>query len=196
MHNQNQQQIYPNNQPEQSSSGPDPMCGQQLIQEYSPKVPQIQMNQPMNYTPEPMVGGSNPIMVDSYGQQMVAVPVVSQPVITPVIMVPPQNQFNPPSRPTEPKFEGNRDIKAHGTLIRNERYPTEFRCPECNYQGKTLTEMRTGDTTCLMCILLGVFTCCCCVAFCGDWAMDIIHICPWCKRSMGRVPPTWRKGRY
>ncbi|VDN27371.1 unnamed protein product [Gongylonema pulchrum] len=71
--------------------------------------------------------------------------------------------------------------------------PIETDCPFCQAHIVTSTERQAGvlpRIMMLVCFLLGFFLifpwCLCCVPFCTDCCLDVIHSCPSCKRVLGR----------
>ncbi|VDM42918.1 unnamed protein product [Toxocara canis] len=71
--------------------------------------------------------------------------------------------------------------------------PVEMDCPYCQAHIVTSTERVAGALPWIImgvCFLLGFFLlvpwCVCCVPFCVDGCLDVLHSCPVCKRTLGR----------
>ncbi|MFH4976523.1 hypothetical protein AB6A40_003232 [Gnathostoma spinigerum] len=71
--------------------------------------------------------------------------------------------------------------------------PIEIDCPFCQVHVVTTTEYVAGALPWIImagCFLLGFFLiipwCLCCVPFCIDACLDVVHSCPACKRILGR----------
>ncbi|KAF8367151.1 hypothetical protein PRIPAC_84980 [Pristionchus pacificus] len=72
--------------------------------------------------------------------------------------------------------------------------PVEMDCPHCNAHVVTHIERTAGALTWLIvgiCFFLGFFLafipwCLCCIPFCADSCLDVLHFCPSCRRALGR----------
>ncbi|GMT01381.1 hypothetical protein PENTCL1PPCAC_23555, partial [Pristionchus entomophagus] len=72
--------------------------------------------------------------------------------------------------------------------------PVEMDCPHCNAHVVTHIERTAGALTWLIvgiCFFLGFFLafipwCLCCIPFCSDSCLDVLHFCPSCRRALGR----------
>ncbi|GMT29198.1 hypothetical protein PFISCL1PPCAC_20495, partial [Pristionchus fissidentatus] len=72
--------------------------------------------------------------------------------------------------------------------------PVEMDCPHCSAHVVTHIERTAGALTWLIvgiCFFLGFFLafipwCLCCIPFCADSCLDVLHFCPSCKRELGR----------
>ncbi|KHJ96770.1 hypothetical protein OESDEN_03269 [Oesophagostomum dentatum] len=72
--------------------------------------------------------------------------------------------------------------------------PVEMDCPHCQAHIVTHIERVAGVLPwilCGICVLLGFFLflitwCFCCLPFCIDQCLDVVHSCPACKRHLGR----------
>ncbi|TGZ51661.1 hypothetical protein CRM22_010736 [Opisthorchis felineus] len=66
--------------------------------------------------------------------------------------------------------------------------PTATHCPGCNQQVVTKTSYETGALTWILCVVIfifGGFCGCCLIPFCVGSCQDVVHHCPYCKRSLG-----------
>ncbi|KAJ1374711.1 hypothetical protein KIN20_037462 [Parelaphostrongylus tenuis] len=102
------------------------------------------------------------------------------------------NQSSPPMcehRPTStiPVFVSARQ-SVYGPC------PVEMDCPHCQAHIVSHIERVAGILpwiVCGICVLLGFFLflipwCFCCLPFCMDQCLDVVHSCPACKRTLGR----------
>ncbi|KAK0426803.1 hypothetical protein QR680_009908 [Steinernema hermaphroditum] len=71
--------------------------------------------------------------------------------------------------------------------------PTELDCPYCQTHIVTDTQRIAGALPWIIfgvCAVLGFFFfipwCVCCIPFCIDPCLDVLHSCPSCKRVLGR----------
>ncbi|TKR59750.1 hypothetical protein L596_029378 [Steinernema carpocapsae] len=71
--------------------------------------------------------------------------------------------------------------------------PTELDCPYCQAHIVTDTQRIAGALPWIIlgiCFILGFFFiipwCVCCIPFCIDPCLDVLHSCPSCKRVLGR----------
>ncbi|XP_052704954.1 lipopolysaccharide-induced tumor necrosis factor-alpha factor homolog [Crassostrea angulata] len=70
-----------------------------------------------------------------------------------------------------------------------QEWPVHTECPYCGGFILTSLEYETGTLTWIMCffiMFIGLFLGCCLVPFCMDGCKDIAHICPDCKKEVGR----------
>mmetsp|Transcript_44481 Transcript_44481/g.71287 ORF Transcript_44481/g.71287 Transcript_44481/m.71287 type:complete len:97 (-) Transcript_44481:92-382(-) len=70
-----------------------------------------------------------------------------------------------------------------------QEWPVRTECPHCGSLVLTVLQYDTGTLTWIMCCFLmfiGLFLGCCLVPFCLDNCKDVTHICPDCKREVGR----------
>ncbi|KAL7080663.1 hypothetical protein ACQ4LE_000452 [Meloidogyne hapla] len=72
-------------------------------------------------------------------------------------------------------------------------YPLEMDCPHCRSHIVTQTTKTPGALPWIImgfCFVLGFFLlipwCICCVPFCVDSCLDVVHLCPSCKKPLGR----------
>lgn len=72
--------------------------------------------------------------------------------------------------------------------------PVEMDCPYCQAHIVTHIDRVAGLLPWIIlgaCVVLGFFLfalpwCFCCVPFCADSCLDVVHSCPACKRHLGR----------
>ncbi|KAK6730404.1 hypothetical protein RB195_007087 [Necator americanus] len=72
--------------------------------------------------------------------------------------------------------------------------PVEMDCPHCQAHIVSHIERVAGVLPwilCGICVFLGFFLflipwCFCCLPFCMDQCLDVVHSCPACKRHLGR----------
>lgn len=77
-----------------------------------------------------------------------------------------------------------------------QEWPVHMECPHCGGYILTSLEYETGTLTWIMCffiMFIGLFLGCCIVPFCMDGCKDIAHICPDCKREVGRFYRIWHQ---
>ncbi|XP_062610131.1 lipopolysaccharide-induced tumor necrosis factor-alpha factor homolog [Saccostrea cucullata] len=70
-----------------------------------------------------------------------------------------------------------------------QEWPVHTECPQCGSSILTSLEYEAGTLTWIMCFFLmfiGLFLGCCFIPFCLDGCKDIAHICPNCKKEVGR----------
>lgn len=75
-----------------------------------------------------------------------------------------------------------------------QEWPVHTECPHCGGFILTSLEYETGTLTWIMCffiMFIGLFLGCCLVPFCMDGCKDIAHICPDCKKEVGRFYRIW-----
>uniref|UniRef100_A0AC34QZH0 LITAF domain-containing protein n=1 Tax=Panagrolaimus sp. JU765 TaxID=591449 RepID=A0AC34QZH0_9BILA len=72
-------------------------------------------------------------------------------------------------------------------------FPVETDCRYCNAHIVTHTQKVAGALPWIImgiCFVLGFFLlipwCICCIPFCIDSCLDVLHTCPSCKRALGR----------
>uniref|UniRef100_A0A1I7RL10 LITAF domain-containing protein n=2 Tax=Bursaphelenchus xylophilus TaxID=6326 RepID=A0A1I7RL10_BURXY len=72
-------------------------------------------------------------------------------------------------------------------------FPVEMDCRYCHNHIVTHTRRVAGTLPWIImgiCFVLGFFLiipwCICCVPFCVDACLDVLHTCPSCKRTVGR----------
>ncbi|KAE9549493.1 hypothetical protein FO519_007289 [Halicephalobus sp. NKZ332] len=72
-------------------------------------------------------------------------------------------------------------------------YPVETDCRYCNAHIVTHVQKVAGALPWIImgiCFVLGFFLlipwCICCIPFCIDSCLDVLHTCPNCKRALGR----------
>jgi len=72
-------------------------------------------------------------------------------------------------------------------------FPIEMDCPYCHNHIVSHTKSVPGPLPWIIlgvCFVLGFFLivpwCICCVPFCVDACLDVLHSCPSCKRTIGR----------
>ena len=122
---------------------------------------------------------------------------------------PPHPQFNPtvPPYPTGnpignnglPPTIGSNQQPIHPTRVVVARtalfgpFPVEMDCPYCHTHIVTHTSRVPGLLPWIIlgvCFVLGFFLlfpwCLCCLPFCIDACLDVLHSCPGCKRIVGR----------
>uniref|UniRef100_A0A914ZBW2 LITAF domain-containing protein n=1 Tax=Panagrolaimus superbus TaxID=310955 RepID=A0A914ZBW2_9BILA len=73
------------------------------------------------------------------------------------------------------------------------QFPVECDCRYCHAHIVTHTSKVAGALPWIVmgiCFVLGFFLlipwCICCIPFCIDSCLDVLHTCPACKRSLGR----------
>ncbi|KAF7636137.1 hypothetical protein Mgra_00004396 [Meloidogyne graminicola] len=95
----------------------------------------------------------------------------------------------PPQPP--PPINVNRPIHVYTPKFGP--YPLEMDCPSCRSHIVTETIKTPGALPWIIlgfCFVLGFFLvipwCLCCVPFCIDSCLDVIHACPSCKKPLGR----------
>nr|CAD2129700.1 unnamed protein product [Meloidogyne enterolobii] len=72
-------------------------------------------------------------------------------------------------------------------------YPLEMDCPHCRSHIVTQTIKTPGVLPWIImgvCFVIGFFLllpwCICCMPFCIDSCLDVEHLCPFCKKPLGR----------
>lgn len=73
-------------------------------------------------------------------------------------------------------------------VLRFGRYPLQMRCPQCQADIVTSTDLELGTFAWCMCVLIACFWLWpfCFIALCIDSLKDVIHSCPNCKKELGR----------
>ncbi|CAD6184741.1 unnamed protein product [Caenorhabditis auriculariae] len=116
---------------------------------------------------------------------------------------PPEYQEKAPEQPVTvqpveaPTANGN-DHPRHFVSARTSAYgsvPIEMDCPHCQNHIVSHIDKVAGVLPWVMALALavaGIFLFLipwlfCCVPFCTDRCLDVIHTCPACKRSLGRL---------
>jgi len=72
--------------------------------------------------------------------------------------------------------------------VRFSEQPQVMDCPFCQARISTRTEKMSGNLTYLACFGLFLFGCwpCCCIPFCLDSMLDVVHKCPNCSSVLGK----------
>lgn len=104
----------------------------------------------------------------------------------------------PASVPLPPQ---NPPIVVHQIISRTPPFgpfPFEMDCPYCYEHIVTHTSRVPGALTWILmavCFVLGFFLlipwCLCCLPFCIDPCLDVVHACPKCHRQVGRFSRIW-----
>jgi lipopolysaccharide-induced tumor necrosis factor-alpha factor len=63
--------------------------------------------------------------------------------------------------------------------------PVIVKCPFCGFIGPTIVDMQPGGATWGWCIIMAIFTGCCCIPFCIDGCQDKYHYCERCGAQVG-----------
>lgn len=177
-----------------------PQYQQQTVQQQYPVM--MVQQQPIQLNPQPMPQQVMAVNMQGgvqYSQG--ASPMIQYAQPTTVMVVPQMVQAQPQPMQTHyspPKKKGllqeisdavfgEPDDRNLPSYIYGRRYPTRFRCPKCNFIGKSRIDYSMGiHAWCMVLFFLVfffpfVFLPCCVHSF-----KDIVHYCPRCNATVGR----------
>uniref|UniRef100_A0A914CAC7 LITAF domain-containing protein n=1 Tax=Acrobeloides nanus TaxID=290746 RepID=A0A914CAC7_9BILA len=111
----------------------------------------------------------------------------------PSVTFPPPPQFPSPPYPPQPPTQQPQPRIITARTPPFGPFPVEMDCPYCQNHIVTHTTNIAGALPWIIlvvCAVLGFFLlipwCLCCLPFCIDSCLDVLHTCPSCKRAVGR----------
>uniref|UniRef100_A0A7E4UP50 LITAF domain-containing protein n=1 Tax=Panagrellus redivivus TaxID=6233 RepID=A0A7E4UP50_PANRE len=125
-------------------------------------------------------------------------PTKAPPVPEPPILAPIQTAgvTAAPPYPEAPRNGGTHVIQLQPIVIQTPlfgQFPVETDCRYCHAHIVTHTNKVAGALPWVImgiCFVLGFFLlipwCICCLPFCIESCLDVLHTCPSCKRALGR----------